>query len=196
MRPKICLLAFLLLTLPLAAEGGGFRGSEWGESEAAVREKTGAGASSAIAGEGLKALFVNDRMAGLDAFAIYLLDRDRLVQTKYLFPQNYLEGEQFLDDFARVEEVLREQYGTPAESGEVWRDRQDIVLDRSAWVRMIAVGQLAIVSRWETAETVITHILNGENLDIDHEINYVSKKFGKAAGKAIEKIRPPKEFRF
>ncbi|MBE0598448.1 MAG: hypothetical protein IH614_14370, partial [Desulfuromonadales bacterium] len=166
----------------------------WGDSEAALRGAQAPIVAEQAPGEGMKALFVNDTMAGLEAFAIYLLTDDRLVQTKYFFPQKHWREEAFLDDYARVEEALRQRYGQPLKSEELWR--QGGAAERSNLGRMIAVGQVVLKSYWEEGETLITHVLRGENLAISHEVVYASKQSGKTSGKVMEQIRPPQEFRF
>ena len=142
--------------------------------------------------KGMKALIFNDQVAGLETFVIYLLDHDRLMETKYLFPQHYIKSNLFLDDFAKVEKDLRQKYGKPAESGDFWRDG---ALDRTADLgKLVAVGELTLKSRWETADTEIIHILRGENLDIDHEINYISKRFRRGAAGIMKEVRPQLSF--
>jgi hypothetical protein len=143
--------------------------------------------------EKMRALFVNDRIAGLDAWTIYLLERDNLVQTRILFAQEHFEAHRYLVEYARVGEELRRRYGSPVESRE---DRRGgAVPEESERGRLVAVGEVTLLSRWETRDTVITHVLHGENLDIDHEINYMSRKTAPAGSPVMEKLRPPTEAR-
>lgn len=188
---------FILLVLALAAPAvaAGFDRTDWGESESVIRGRENSRiVDESSPEEGIKALFVNDRVAGLDAWAIYLLSRDRLVQTRILFAQEHLKPEQFLAEYARVEESLRRQHGQPLESGE--HRRNGSMPEGSDLGRMVAVGEVTLLSRWETEDTVITHVLRGESLDVDHEINYVSKKIGKTESRVMEQIRPPRRVSF
>ncbi|MFA5516712.1 MAG: hypothetical protein WDA20_10535 [Desulfuromonadales bacterium] len=138
--------------------------------------------------QGFKALFANDQVAGLDTFVIYLLQNDTLMQTKFLFPQKHVKTDLFLEDFTRVEETLREKYGPPAEAGEFWRTGAH---DKTAGLgRMVAIGELTLRSAWETEDLVIVHTLAGESLDIDHEVNYISKSITQGAAEVMQSIRP------
>ena len=186
-------LLVLLLACAWPALATDFRLPLWGENEAAVRQEGGIVAEQTPQ-EGMKALFVNDRMAGLDAFAIYLLTEDRLVRTKLYFAQKHWREEAFLDDFARVEEALRRRYGQPLKSEEIWRE--GTAADRGNLGRMIAVGQVVLMSRWEEGDTLVTHLLRGGDLNITHEVVYASKRLGQASAEVMEQIRPPAEFRF
>lgn len=194
LRHVIVLIA-LFLACGSPAWTADFQHPVWGDSQATLRGNQAEGMiAEQTPEEGVKALFVNDRMAGLDAFAIYLLSDDRLVRTKLYFAQKHWREEAFLDDYARVEQTLRQRYGQPLSSGEVWREGS--AADRSNLGRMIAVGQVVLMSRWEEGETLITHILRGENLNINHEVTYASKQLGQASAEVMEKIKPPQEFRF
>lgn len=192
-RKLLFILLFLILSRPVVA--GGFGPPKWGENESGIRARGGSSlVDESSPDEGMKALFINDRVAGLDAWAIYLLSRDRLVQTRYLFAQEHLSPEDFFDEYTQVERALRRKYGEPVESGEHWRNGPRP--EESNLGRMIAVGEAALISRWEKGDTVITHILRGESLDVDHEINFVSKGVGKAERRVMDRIRPPKSARF
>jgi hypothetical protein len=170
---RAALLCVVLIHAIVSVAAADFRSSSWGLSETAVKERESARLhSESRPADGLKALVFNDSIAGLDVFVIYLLHQDRLVQTKYVFPQAHMQTARFLDDYARVNRLLREENGPPAESGEFWRNgafREK--LDRG---QQVAVGELMMMSRWETAETDIVHVLRGERMNISHEIHFIS----------------------
>ncbi len=181
MKKKHSALALLFLLL-VASAVSEVQGSEW------------CGAGPSILGveskprDGFKALFVNDRFAGLETFIIYLLKNDKLMQTKFLFPQKHVRSETFLEDFAKVEGALREKYGTPAETEKIWRSG---ATDKTAEAgKMIAVGELTLKSVWNTTDTLIIHTLRGENLDVDHEVNYIGKHLTRDAAEVMREIRP------
>jgi hypothetical protein len=192
MRRMFSLVLFLLV-LPAAARGADFRQCRWGDDEAVVRKtETAQFNSASTPREGMKALIFNETLAGLEAFVIYILDGDKLVQAKYVFPQEHIESSRFLDDFARVDRILREENGRPVESGEIWEN--GALRGRVEPGRMIAIGELVLLSRWDAGETEIVHTLRGENADIDHEVDYVSKRLGRVGGKVMDGIRPRRSF--
>ncbi len=87
-----------------------------------------------------------------------------------------MQTSRFLEDYDRVNRLLRQQNGAPDESGEFWRNgsfREN--LDRG---QLIAVGELMLMSRWEIAGTDIVHVLRGDRLLISHEIHFISAAFG------------------
>lgn len=176
-------LLFLLLVAGSVRE---VQGSEWCGADPAILGIKRVAESKPR--DGFKALFVNDRFAGLDTFIIYLLQDDKLMQTKFLFPQKHVRSETFLEDFAKVEGVLREKYGTPAETEKIWRSG---ATDKTAEAgKMIAVGELTLKSVWNTTDTLIIHTLRGENLDVDHEVNYIGKHLTRDAAEVMREIRP------
>jgi hypothetical protein len=186
---KLLFAALAVIVFARPSEAASFRDCDWGDSESKIRATESANfLAESLFGVGSKDFIFNDRVAGLDAFVIYLLDHDRLAQAKYFFPQEYIESNLYLEDFARVERILREENGQPAESGEIWRD--GALKGREDPGRMIAVGELTLRSRWANDDTEILHVLKGDSLDIDHEVVYVSKRFGHTGTGLMDTIRP------
>ncbi len=93
---------------------------------------------------------------------------------------------------AKVEEVLREKYGQPIQAGDFWRGGN--LAETADLGRMIAVGELTLKSEWETKDLLIVHSLRGENLDIDHEVNYISKRITRSAAEVMQSLRPTAVF--
>ena len=183
------LFLLLLIFFPVASSAADFPGTPWGAGEAVIRDREKASLfDESTPGEELKALFVNERIADLDAFVIYLLSRDQLVLKKYLFAGKHTNFQKHLPEYDRVGAFLRRQYGEPVESGEI---RRNGTFGDQDLGRMIAVGQVILMSRWETDDTVITHVLRGESLNVTHEINFFDKSTGAAYRELMQDIKPP-----
>jgi hypothetical protein len=184
-KETIALALFLLLVV--AGHASELQGGEGNGGDPALLSG-GERVTESMPRDGFKALFVNDQFAGLETFVIYLLEDDKLVQTRFLFPQKHVQSELFLDDFAKVEGVLLEKYGIPAETGKIWRSGNGNNTAKPG--RMIAVGELTLKSAWDTADTLIVHTLRGENLDVDHEVNFISKHLTRDAAEVMREMRP------
>lgn len=170
-------LACLLMLSGDPALAADFRTHAWGDNETAIR----AGESAQFLTEaepvkGLKLLVYSENLVGLTTFLILILAQDQLAHAKYLFVERHDDGNLYLLDFANVEQILRQEYGAPVEAGLIWRN--------GAWEEgsdlsvAIALGELVLLARWETESTHFVHVILGDNLQIAHELDYLSKELG------------------
>jgi hypothetical protein len=188
---KIIVLPIVVcLLLAATARGEHFRGFSWGDSEASVRDGESAEFITAASPvEGMKVLVFGDFVAGVRTFVVYILAHDQLVHSKYLFAERHVEGNLFLSDFKRIDEILRDKYGEPVAAGEIWRNE---VRPAGDYPEAIAMGDLVLVTRWETDATDFIHVMRGENLQITHEVDYVSKELGELESEVIAEAEKEK----
>lgn len=152
------------------AEASGFRSATWGMSKAEVRKTE----ESEPVKEDTNLLMYQDKLNGLDVFAIYVFVQDRLVRGKYGFTVEHSNENDFIQDFMRIKEALGTKYGKATSENVSWRN--DLYRDdRDEWGFAVSLGHLVYSSEWSTKDTEIFHILYGENYDITHVVEYTSK---------------------
>jgi len=81
----------------------------------------------------------------------------------------------FIDDYARMGEKLQKVYGEK----NIDVDWKNSLYHKTPehYGMAIAVGHLTLRKTWHRGDTMINHVLAGDNMEITHGIVYTSKKF-------------------
>ena len=154
---------------PMMAAGDDFRGSDWGDSVAAVKAQAGEPAMSQD-----DTLAYEVSISGLDAYLLYNFIANKLVSAGYMFTETHSNDNAFITDYGKIGELLRQKYGAPAEDESTWLN--DLYRDdASHYGFAISLGHLVKRSIWETETTTIAHALHGDNYEITHAVLYSSK---------------------
>jgi hypothetical protein len=94
-----------------------------------------------------------------------------------MFIQEHSNKNSYINDYDEMNETLKQKYGVPKETKKTWLN--DLYRDDyDSWGFAISLGHLAYYSVYETESTTITILLQGENYDISHGVEYKSRQFG------------------
>lgn len=113
-------------------------------------------------------------VAGFDANIYYYFNvNGGLYQSIYQFTHDHANETEFIRDYEEIREQLTEKYGEPSEDEEYWFD--DLYKDDpSDWGMAIITGDLAYMTEWNTKDTTIRMILEGDNYEQSFIIAYIS----------------------
>ena len=169
-----------------------FRQVSWGASQAQVMASEPAKPTSISKNRGEVLLqYDSVPVSGLNNEVVYLFAKDQLVRAKLLFSADHDELNDFIRDYKTVEPWLTEHYGKPKREQALWQDDstqlepksyldQDratpsSILPSDPLVGLaVALGQLRLYTRWETARSEIVHALTGQDHQVTHQIEYRS----------------------
>jgi hypothetical protein len=156
-------------TRPQNAQEFHFRKSRWGftkrkvllsEPEEPIHEK-----DDVVAYEG--------QIAGLDVWIVYIFVDDKLVRSKYVVVEKHTNANDFISDYEKLKSGLTRKYGEPDKDQNYWKN--DLYKDNyDQWGMALKVGHLVYIASWNTDETDIGILLNGENYDISLAVEYTS----------------------
>ena len=110
-------------------------------------------------------------VAQTDASLLFVFNEGKLVSGMVQFKTQHSNENLYLDDYDAIKDSLTEKYGTPSVDKKQWKDTlyQD---DPEDWGFAVSLGDLILISSWETNTTKIEHILIGDNYEITHGILY------------------------
>jgi hypothetical protein len=149
-----------------------FRNTKWGMSKQDV-----------ITSETLKPaekhpnmIMYKSKLMGDNVFIIYIFVDDKVVRSKYILAEQHSNKNDYIRHYEKYKEALIKKYGKPNEDETWWRNElyKD---DPSHWGMAVSMGHLIYFSKWETPETIIFAMLNGDNFEISCGIEYTSKKY-------------------
>jgi hypothetical protein len=113
------------------------------------------------------------KVAGLDAFAIYIFVSDQLVRGRYGFLAEHSNKNDFISDYHRIKSILTRKYGRPLEDETLWKN--DLYRDDpDEYGFAVSLGHLVYYANWKTVHTEISLVLHGENYRIVHVLEYRS----------------------
>lgn len=161
-------------TMP-AADEASFRGVPWRSSPAAAAERE---ESTPVFDLG-DALGFEALIAGIPCRVIYVFLDGQLSRGKYI-PQRHSD-DQLLTDFLRLETLLNEKYGNPAENEDFWRDPD---YARYGIVTAVSHGMLAMYRTWRLPSTEISVSISAEDFDITVAVEYQSRELEAAEERA------------
>lgn len=106
-----------------------------------------------------------------EAGCCFIMVGGRFVRGKYVLTEEHVNDNLFLSDFDGVDALLTKKYGTPGDSRKLWRD--DLYKDRQDdWGMAVKTGRLTVCSQWRVEKVTITHMLRGDNFEVEHGIEY------------------------
>jgi hypothetical protein len=179
---------------PINMNSGGFRGIQWGLTEADVRKaEAGEIASAQVNNIGLKVLAFKGKIGNLECLVGYYFAENKLVEGRYIFVNEHSNPTLFIDDYHEIDSSIQEKYGTPSEKDTIWRD--ELYKSKPAeWGMAVQVGHLAFQTMWNLKDCSIIHLLKGDNFAANHAVDYqctkpellsLIKKVGEEAKKKI-----------
>lgn len=169
-------------SLVLADQKYDFRKTHWGMSKAQVKKTE----KGKIVRDVETMLVYQGNVGGHDCLIGYMFAEGKLVRSKYLFTETHSNANDYIVDYDRLKKILIKKYGKPIEDTLLWKN--DLYKDDyQHWGLAVSLGHLFYFADWKTPNTEITLALNGENLDVTLEIEYISRKLEKLEEKAKEK---------
>jgi hypothetical protein len=111
----------------------------------------------------------------MEALIIYNFVNNQLVRARYSFLQKHTNKNDYISDYKAINNALTEKYGNPTSDKEHWgNDLYKDDYDKKGFA--VSLGHLKYFAGWETSTTDITSALTGDNYEIRHVTEYVSKK--------------------
>jgi hypothetical protein len=169
------ILAALLVTATQAQEPApDFRKAVWGMSPSEV--KTGEAQKPVLEkDQGLKRIVAySDHIIGLECAVYYIFVQNQLIRAKYLILEDHSNKSEYLLDFTALEKALTEKYGKPTKQETLWKN--DLFrTEPQQWGLAVSAGHLMKYSSWETARTVISIIIKGDNYEVSLGVEYSGK---------------------
>jgi hypothetical protein len=160
---------------------GGFRKSRWGMSPDEVK----AAETADLLREGDGLIIYDGKVLGLDCAILYILVHDQLVRAKYVVTAEHSNKTAYLSDFDSLKEMLTKKYGEPAQDNVYWKN--DLYRDDySEWGMAVSIGHLSFFTTWDMDETTVILALNGDNFEINLNIEYTSNELGRLESEAKE----------
>lgn len=155
-RDFILALAVFCL-LPAAAAAGGFRGNEWGASQAQVKAREKHPLHHDIEGE--LAYFAFE-LAGVEAGLVYEFEDDRLVSAYYMSRHRTPDPEEDWADYEAWRELFGEHFDEEGRQEWIWRDG---VEPGTEGLPAITSGQAELVTRWTLEDARVRLVMQGED---------------------------------
>ena len=129
-------------------------------------------------------VYINE-IAGLSCKIVYIFADNKLTRAKYVFTNEHSNKNDFIVDYNEMKELLSKKYGVPYDK-ELWKN--DLYKDDyGQWGFAISLGHLMYYSEWATPNTSIKLVLNGENYNIDFQLEYSSSNLIKVEKEIGEK---------
>jgi len=179
---KLALIFLLFSTTTLLSAQTNFRNTTWGMSKQEVKSVE----NIELLKEIDNALVYKTEIAGFQCYVYYIFINDQLSRAKYYLLESHTNMNDHISDYKKLKKLLTKKYGSPVESEQIWRD--DLYKgDYNDWGMAISVGDMMYYSEWEIPETDVLIMLYGENYEINHQIEYSSKKFAKKEKEQKEK---------
>lgn len=160
-------------TTRMVATNPPFRNIQWGMSMEEVKKVE----TSKLLEEKPDLMNYQDSVNGLDTWVLYIFVDNRLVRAGYYFIERHSNKTDYISDYKTLDKSLTQKYGRPVHEDTIWKNDlyQD---DPEDWGMALSVGHLVMLEKWETLETIVEHVLSGDNFDIIHVVNYRSKALG------------------
>ncbi|GAI82346.1 unnamed protein product [marine sediment metagenome] len=115
-------------------------------------------------------------------FVVTVFLQDKLYNTGYVFTGEHSNKNDYIRDYKNLKGILTKKYGKPKSDRTTW-DNDLFKNDRSQWGLAVSIGHLSYGTMWETSNTYITLILNGDNYEITLLAAYDSRKLKNWADK-------------
>jgi len=188
----LCFAAVLACGAPLGGATHDFRSVDWGMTRAEV-ETAEARQPSAVDESGSDTVLRYDQPSNPDlpGSLAYVFSNGRLVQAGYIASAQHEELNDYIADFARVEPLLAEKYGSKTADRAIWisdefqlerlpyleQDRahaSDILPSDTNAGLSVAMGHLRMYTERKNEHTRVTHSLTRGASGITHQIEYRS----------------------
>lgn len=165
------------------AQTNGFRGMDWGNSKEFIIQNE----KLELKVKKENSIAYGGEISGSKFIIAYLFtSNNKLSRGKYISMENHSNKNKFISDFENLKEILTKKYGKPLEDNEIWFN--DLYKNSyEDWGMAISVGHLSYSSRWETSDSGIVILLDGNNFKTRLAVEYTSNEFYPLESKEIEK---------
>jgi hypothetical protein len=161
-----------------------FEEMHWGLSKKQVVELEGKPSDQRRV-KGLDVMRYQQRVINLDCAIDYFFAANKLSRTRFSFAGDYLDKNDYLQDYEKVKDALIQKFGRPLEEAMKWRDTS-YKDDFTSWGEAVSLGHLEMSSRWLTSQTEITASLNGADDEILLTVEYAGLQLKELAKKSEE----------
>ena len=151
------------------AMNGIFRYANWGDSIDSVVELEG---SNYIVKDAKGVMYDNIDLMGYNTEVIYLCGENGLYSGIYNITEEHSNENNYIDDFNKINESLKQKYGPPTTEQVNWV--RDILKDDPGLA--LGYGDVEYTTAWESEDLTIIHYLEGDNFEIEHAIMYGNPK--------------------
>lgn len=149
-----------------------FRNTTWGMSKQEVKDSE----DAELGTEDDDILLYSYKLDGLDCFLFYSFIDDKLFKSGYMINEEHTNPTDYISDFKKLKDSLISKYGNPVIDDEIWKD--DLYKDDpSDWGMAILTGDLIYKAVWDTDDTAIMVILQGDNFHKTFAVAYESKEY-------------------
>ena len=149
-----------------------FRKTYWGMTKDQVKKTE----NSEVIDEFERGIVYYGTAANLDCFIIYVFAYDTLVRAKYIIDVTHSNKNVYIIDFEDVKEILKKKYGNPDKERLNWLNHQ-YEDKKEDWGLAVSLGHLDYYAQWNTERTIIFTGLTGDNIEIEHSVQYASTKY-------------------
>ena len=179
----LIVLFILSLSLTILAKGQiyDFRETTWGMSKEQVKATEDRKADY----EENAMLFYKVKIFGGSCYCFYSFLEDTLYNGGYVFTEEHANKNLYINDYIEFKGILTKEYGKPTMDEINWKN--DLYKDdKSEWGMAISVGDLEYWALWETPNSKIALILDGNNYEISLILTYDSKELREWVNKINE----------
>ncbi|HEX2953613.1 MAG TPA: hypothetical protein VHR47_06480 [Bacillota bacterium] len=170
-RAFFVLAVMLLLMGPAVISAGSnrpeLRNMSWGMTLKEVKQAE----NLSLTYEEKDALVYNTELVGFPCSLLYFFQKDSLYRGGYAFTQTHANATDFIGDYGRVKNYLKQQYGEPKSDEVIWKDSR-YQEDPSQWGLALKTGGLELCSRWEKEGTEILLLLSGDKDGLNFMLVY------------------------
>ena len=168
---KVCVIILFIVIMGSVLNAQDFRKANWGMSKKQVKETE---KIKDIYSEKEDVIVYISTLAGYKCMIGYIFTKNKLARAKYSFLEEHTNKNDYILDYDKILELLKKKYGKTLEENDYWKN--DLFKDKySDWGTAISIGHYLKYAKWEDEKTNVTTLLNGENYDISHVIEYSSK---------------------
>lgn len=150
-----------------------FRGVPWGATQETIKKHF----PRKPIFEQDNLVIYEDHLRNLKVHVGFVLANKHFVRGMYRFQEQHTNNELFFSDYDQVKPLLWEKYGEPKEEEKLWLS-DFFKDDPQRWDTALAMGQLAVYSKWLMNDVTIVHSLRGDNFEVEHVIEYSHKAMG------------------
>lgn len=172
-RMKYFITAFLFL---LSVDSyGQFRSTDWGDSVEEVKQIESFKQIADTLLMGRDILVYEGKVNYYDTNTVYYFIEDTLYRGRYYFDHFFFTNTPYLNAYEDISDILTDVHGDPDLDEIICEDEKDET-DYSSLSNKISFGDCYLKKEWITDETEITHVLDGEDLEFIHTLDYYSIK--------------------
>lgn len=173
---QYALVVLMMLVVNHTHINAQFRSTTWGMSSDEVKEvETIVSELDGNLGESI--LVSNAVINGLEALVAYYIIDNTLYKARYVMSEDYTNKNGYVDDYKSISAILSTKYGYQS----IYYDWSDDLYkdDPMEYGFAVSIGHLRLGTNFDDDLTEIFHLLEGNDYEISHIIEYKSKEYGR-----------------